>query len=134
MQPILGWEHAWCIIAALICASPATAQVLKLREINLSPKQDRGIVFATGITPSGDLLSFVAKNSGTWQLYRVRNWHTASASTEVLSVSGFFSKAETQDAEGRRVEMLDAQVFATADGAYAVCVANPFWVKRVLGR
>lgn len=134
MQPLLGWKHACCVTATLIFASRATAEVRKLREIDLSPKQDRGIVFATGITPSGDLLSFVAKNSGTWQLYRVHNWHTASASTEVLSVSGFFSKAETQDAEGRRVEMLNAQVFATADGAYAVCVANPFWVKRALGR
>src|SRR5271170_2331002 len=101
MQPLLGWKHAWCVIATLIFASRATAEVRKLREIDLSPKQDRGIVFATGITPSGDLLSFVAKNSGTWQLYRVRNWHTASASIEVLSLPGSFSKADVQDAEGR---------------------------------
>jgi hypothetical protein len=137
MIPTPGFSLRPCALAAVamfLCASRATPEILKLREVEVSPKRDRGIAFAAEVTHSGDLLSFVANNTGTWQLYRVRNWDMGKASVDALAIPGFFSKADVQDTDGRRIEMLTPQVFATPDGAYAMCVANAWWVKRAHGR
>jgi len=110
-------------------AAPLPAQVVKVRDFNISSTRDRRSLFSAAMTPSGEVLSFIAKDSGEWQLYRVRNWLDAASSEEELILPGFFSKQDRQD-----LETLSAQVFVTTDGAHAVCVGSAEWLKRVRGR
>lgn len=134
MRPFPPWPKVLAVTVTAVLLTPATAEVLKLREVDISPERDRGILFATGVTSTGDALSFVANNTGLWKLYRVRKWDAGSTSVESLALPGYFSKADERDAEGRGIENLNANVFTTTDGAYAVCVGSATWVKRVNGR
>jgi hypothetical protein len=105
------------------------AGLLKSGDVEIPSKPDRGVLFAAAVTNAGDVLTFIAKDTGNWLLYRVRNWNEKKASIESLTLPGYFSKADRPD-----MEMLNAQVLATADGAFAVCVGSAEWLKRAQGR
>jgi hypothetical protein len=128
------WPNASAVIVTVALLTPATAEVLKLRDVDISPERDHRVLFASGVTPTGDVLSFVAKSTGIWKLYRVRKWNTGSTSVQSLTLPGYFSKADAQDSEGRALGQLHASVFTTTDGAYAICVGSATWWKRVNGR
>jgi hypothetical protein len=81
------------------------------------------------VTPSDGVFSFIAKDSGKWQLYRVRNWLDDKPLEDKLVLPGFFSKKDKPE-----MDHLYAQVFVSANGAYAVCVGGARWMKRVGGR
>ena len=83
---------------------------------------------AIALTPSGDVLVFSARRNGNWELYRARGWKTERASVERLTLDGYFSTKDQSD-----LDELTIQLFATKDGAYAVCVGDAFWLKRVHG-
>jgi hypothetical protein len=124
-----------CLRAALLSvvvvalATPSFAQVVKIRDFNLSAPRDRRALFSIAVTPSGDVLSFIANDTGEWQLYRVRNWRQGTPVESKLLMPGFFSKKDTTD-----METLGPQVFVTSDGAFAICVGSAEWLKRVGGR
>jgi hypothetical protein len=86
-------------------------------------------LFGVTTSPSGEILSFIAKNSGEWELYRVRNWLSKSPIEEKLFLPGYFSKSDAKD-----LETLSADVYVTSDGRYAICVGHAWWNKRVAGR
>jgi hypothetical protein len=112
-----------------LLAVPLSAQVVKVRDFSISTSRDRRRLFGSALTPSGQVLSFVAQESGEWALYRVSNWLGSAPSEEELLLPGFFSRQDRQD-----LETLTARVFVTKDGAYAICVGSAEWLKRVRGR
>jgi hypothetical protein len=117
------------VLVLATLALPLQAQVVKVRDFKLNTPQDRRILFDVAATPSGDVLSFIAKNTGEWQLHRVRNWLSESPGEEKLLLPGYFSKTDQKD-----LELLTAGVFVSRDGAYAVCVGSAEWLKRIRGR
>jgi hypothetical protein len=125
----LGLRAGVIAVAVAALVIPSFGQVVKVRDFNLSAPRDRMALFGIAITPSGDVLSFIAKNRGEWQLYRVRNWYDGTPLEDRLLLPGYFSKEDRTD-----LENLTAQVFVTADGAYAVCSSSAEWLKRVRGR
>ncbi len=104
----------------LVVHASAFAQVPKVKDINLDSKRDRSVLFDMAVTPTGDVLSFVAKGTGDWELYRVSNWLGETPSVKKLVLPGYFSKADSKRGE-KAVENLNAAVFVTRDGSYAVC-------------
>lgn len=95
--------------------------------------RDRRVLFDIATTPGGDAISFVAKDTGDWELYRVSNWLGETPSVKKLVLPGYFSKRDSRKDE-ERLEQLSTDVFVTRDGAYAVCVGSAWWLKRVSGR
>ena len=68
----------------LVVHASAFAQVPKVKDINLDSKRDRSVLFDMAVTPTGDVLSFVAKGTGDWELYRVSNWLGETPSVKKL--------------------------------------------------
>jgi hypothetical protein len=119
----------WLLFSILVfLALPSHAQAVKVQDFDLNTARDRRVLFNTVATPSGDVLSFIAKDTGDWQLYRVSRWLSKSPIEEKLLLPGYFSKADKKD-----LEQLNARVYVTRDGAYAVCVGSAEWLKRVRG-
>lgn len=116
------------LLALVLLVPVAQAAVTKSADYTLPAKPVRGGLFDLAVTPAGAVLSFIARNSGTWQLYRVRDWQQKTPTQEKLLLPGFFSNKDRKD-----LETLDAHVFVTADGKYAVCVASAEWVRRAGG-
>ena len=83
---------------------------------------------AIALTPGGDVLVFSARRNGNWELYRARGWNTERASVERLTLDGYFSTKDQRD-----LDELTTHLFVTKDGAYAVCVGDAWWLKRVHG-
>lgn len=83
---------------------------------------------AAALTPGGDVLVFSARRNGNWELYRARGWNTERASVERLTLDGYFSTKDQRD-----LDELTVHLFVTKDGAYAVCVGDAWWLKRVHG-
>lgn len=113
---------------ALLLVSGAPAAVTPSAEYTISAKPVRGGLFDLAVTPAGAALSLIPRNSGTWQLFRVRNWQQKTPAQDNLLLPGFFSKSDRKD-----LATLDAHVYLTADGKYAVCVASAEWVGRAGG-
>jgi hypothetical protein len=80
------------------------------------------VLFNMAITPSGEMLSFVARRSSDWNLYRIRNWSAAQPAWSETVLQGFFSEKDRRD-----MQSLFAQVFVSSDGRYAVCVGSATW-------
>ena len=75
------------------------------------------------VTSRNEVLSFVAKDTGSWKLYLASNWLNQNPTIEEVSVPGFFSKQDYRK-DGKSMETMNAQVFATRDGKLAVCVGS----------
>jgi len=111
--------------SCLLCLVPwLPAQVSEIRTLSIGPP-DRKALFDMAVTPSGDILSFVARNDGKWDLYRVHDWLSQHPVKDRLSLAGYFSTKDRRDLEG-----LSSRVFVTADGTYAICVGSAEWLKR----
>lgn len=109
----------------LLLAPGAWAGIIQSADYTISAPRVRGGLFDLAVTPAGAALSFIAQNSGTWQLYRVRNWQQKTPMQDKLLLPGFFSKKDRNN-----LETLDGHVYVTRDGKYAVCVASAEWVRR----
>lgn len=124
---------SWCRVIAFallaVCISPSIAGVVKVKEVRVAARLDRGVLFGMAVTHSGDVLSLVAKNTGNWQFYRIRSWDADQATIDSITLSGYFSNADRP-----HMEMLNASVLATPDGRYVVCVGGAEWLKKVGGR
>ena len=121
MQRLVG------VVAMLLAIGSVRADVVKVRAFDFGPR-DRGILFSMAVTPAGDVLSFVASESGNWALYRIRNWSADKPPVDRLVLLDYASKADRKD-----LEYLNARVFVTGDGRYAICVGGGFWNKRNAG-
>ena len=125
-----------CVAALLACLSilvPLSyAQVAKVKDFDLDPHRDRRVLFDMAVTPTKEVLSLVAKDTGEWELYRAANWLDQKPTIEKLPLPGFFSKRDSKR-DGKPIETMRAQVFATRDGKYAICVGSAEWLKRVSG-
>lgn len=119
-------------ILLLVHASALLAQVPKVKDFDLDSKRDRSVLFDMAVTPTSDVLSFVAKGTGDWELYRASNWLGETPSVKKLVLPGYFSRADSKRGE-KALENLNATVFVTRDGSYAVCVGSAEWLKRVKG-
>lgn len=117
----------------LIAAPLSHAQVTKVRELDLDPHQDRRVLFGMAVTSRNEVLSFVAKDTGNWKLYLASNWLNQNPAIEEVPVPGLFSKQDYRR-DGKSMETMNSQVFATRDGKFAVCVGSAMWLKRVGGR
>jgi len=114
----------------------AHGDVRLLRRVSLGPAQHRSVFDfwrsidrnAIALTPGGDVLVFSARRNGNWELYRARKWNTERASVERLTLDGFFATKDQRD-----LDELTIHLFVTKDGAYAVCVGDAWWLKRVHG-
>ena len=116
----------------LVLAFTLRAQVSKVKDFDLDSRRDRSVLFDMAVTPTNDVLSFVAKGTGNWELYSVSNWLGETPSVKKLVLPGYFSKADSKRSE-KDLENLNAMVFVTRDGAYAVSVGSAEWLKRVKG-
>lgn len=75
-------------ILLLVHASALLAQVPKVKDFDLDSKRDRSVLFDMAVTPTNDVISFVAKGTDDWELYRVSDWlgETPSIKKLVLPV------------------------------------------------
>jgi hypothetical protein len=105
------------------------AQVIKIRDLAFGPAQGRNVAFSKALSPTNDLLSFIASDTGEWEFYSVGDWLSTQPRVRTLVLSNFFSKKDRKD-----LELLGPSVFVTRNGAYAVCVGSAEWLKRVNGR
>lgn len=119
----------WLVILAPV----SHAQVTKVTELDLDAHRDRRVLFDMAVTPRGEVLSFVAKDSGKWELFFANNWLDQKARITKVVIPGFFSKKD-YNRDGKPMETMGARVFATREGKYAVCVGSAMWLKRVRGR
>jgi hypothetical protein len=119
-------------ILLLAHASGLHAQVPKVKDFDLDSKRDRSVRFDIAMTPTSDVLSFVANDTGDWELYRASNWLGETPSVRTVTLPGYFSKTDKKGGE-KALENLSAKVFVTRDGSYAVCVGSAEWLKRVDG-
>ncbi|MGH9698114.1 MAG: hypothetical protein ACRD5R_09815 [Candidatus Acidiferrales bacterium] len=101
--------------------------------MDLDPHRDRSVLFGMAVTSRNEVLSFVAKDTGNWKLYLASNWLNQNPAIEEVPVPGFFSKLDYRR-DGKSMETMNSQVFATRDGKFAVCVGSAMWLKRVGGR
>jgi hypothetical protein len=124
------------LLAALaVLSSSSPAEVVKLRELSLFPARawkistatDPGVKSASVISPSGDLLSFVAKDTGAWELRRLRNW-AKSPVQDWLVLHGFFTRKDRPN-----LTYLRPFVYVTSNGLYAICAAAAMWRNRQPG-
>ena len=119
------------VLCPLSLTSPSTveAQVIKIRDLAFGPAQRRKVAFSKALSSTNDLLSFIASDTGDWELYSVADWLGTQPRVRKLVLSNFFSKKDRKD-----LELLGPSVFVTRNGAYAVCVGSAEWLKRVNGR
>jgi hypothetical protein len=110
-----------------------TAQVSKLKDFELDSKPDRGVLFDMAVSPANDVLSFVAKDTGDWKLYRASNWLGEAPLVKSIVLPGYFSKRDSRKGD-KSLEHMSAKVFVTRYGSYAVCLGSAAWLKRVNGR
>ena len=119
------------LIGFTMSATLSPAEVVKLQQFRLGEKGneaakfsariDGGVKFSTAVSPSGDVLSLIAKDSGKWELYRVRNAF-GSPSQDRLVLPGFFSKKDKQG-----LDSLRAYLYISSDGRFAICAAGASW-------
>jgi len=117
-------RSAICASFLLCLVSWLSAQISESRTLSMGPP-DRKVLFDVAVTPSGDVLSFVARNDGRWDLYRVHDWLSEHPVTDRLFLTGYFSNRDRRDLDG-----LSSRVLVTADGTYAICVGSAEWLKR----
>lgn len=114
------------------------AQVKKINEFSIGPKQSawayndiygrfHNDVVTT--TPEGDIFVFSSRESGTWELTRVRNWMTATPEIKHLPLSGYFSIKERND-----LDDIPMHLYTLPDSQFIICVASAEWMKREHGR
>jgi hypothetical protein len=103
----------------------SSAQVVKVRDFNISERQDHHALFAMAVTPAGDVLSLIARDTGDWELHRIRDWDVGPVASDKLLLQGYFSRRDEKD-----LESVKAAVFVTKDGNYAICVGGARWLKR----
>jgi hypothetical protein len=126
--------YTTALLVGLVIAGPmARAQVIKVKELDLDPHRDRRVLFGMAVTPRKEIVSLVANSSGQWAFYLVDDWLDQKPTTKKVFLPGFFSKRDYKR-DRKSMETMDAQVFATRDGEYAVCVGSAMWLKRVRGR
>jgi len=113
------------------------AQLHLVSQISFGPEQpawtllDRDGKFeqqALAITSTGDLLALSARPNGVWELYRVRGWSHEKPAVDRLQLPGYFSSNDRHD-----LENLEVDIYATPDGAFAVCVGTAEWIKGTDG-
>jgi hypothetical protein len=108
-----------------IGALSSSAQVVKIRDFNIPEPQDRHALFAMAVSPAGDVLSLIAKETGNWELHRIRDWGAGPIASDKLLLEGYFSRKDRKD-----LESVKAAVFVTNNGEYAICVGEAQWLKR----
>jgi hypothetical protein len=126
-------RHHLCFSTVLFLAfaNASGAQVLKVKDFDLGSR-DRRVLFDMATTPRGDALSFVANDTGNWELYRVSDWLAEIPNVEHLVLPGYFSKKDSRKDE-KPVETMSTRVVVTRDGKYAICIGSAEWLKRVSG-
>lgn len=135
MKRLLDKANVWAaavFVCALVLAPASNAQATKAKDLDFSPHRDRRVLFDMAITLNKDVLSFVAKDGGAWELYHASDWLDQKPSIKSFFIPGFFSKKDYKR-DGKPMETMGAQVFAW-DGKYAVCVGSAMWLKRARGR
>jgi hypothetical protein len=98
-----------------------SAGAAHVRDYNFHTPRDRNVRFAMAITPGQDLLSWVAKGDGKWQLTRVTGWLEKEPVERTIVVPGW-SRSELANILSVGVDLL-----VTPDGAFAICIASGIW-------
>lgn len=119
-------------------ASASNAEIRLVRQITFGPKppplRSPNVsspfgVQAHALTASGDFLYFSSRSNGVWELYRIRDWSKDKPVIDHLQLPGYFSSRDDRD-----LDEIDAQIFVTPDGSFAVCAGSARWQKRSHGR
>jgi hypothetical protein len=117
------------ILVSVLSAETLLAEVVHVRDYQSSEPRDRGVLFAFAVTPDQDALSFVAKGDGRWRLTRIHGWLEKKPTDQSIDIPGWpVKKATANDPEF--LSFLDIDLFVTADGRYAVCVAAGHWAFK----
>jgi hypothetical protein len=110
-------------VASTLFACHGYAEVKLIREYLLKPPRDPRITFVMTVTPEQDVLSLVANDNGTWRLSRVRRWLDKQPLEDSLAVPGLVEGGR----EGwSRWRIWSAELFATPDGQFAVCMVTAY--------
>jgi hypothetical protein len=142
---VFRFQQFWSAIRAgfvlaflLFVASASNAEIRLVRQIKFGSKQlqwkfgnvlSKFGVQAHALTASGDFLYFSPRSNGVWELYRIRDWSEDKPTVDLLQLPGYFSSDDADD-----LDELDAQIFVTPDGSFAVCAGSARWQKRSNGR
>lgn len=108
--------------------APANAALTKVRQYRLRPPRDRSIAFAMAVTPSQDILSFIADLGGKWRLSRVRGWLDPAPTEERITVPGLVFRDRAE-----RFSPWDVQLLLSPDGKLALCWAHDFRAREFGG-
>jgi hypothetical protein len=111
--------------ALVVWTLSSSAEVVKVRDFNISEPEDHHALFAMAVTPAGDVLSLIARDTGSWELHRIRDWGVGPTASDKLLLEGYFSKRDEKD-----LESVKAAVFVTKDGNHAICVGEAQWLTR----
>jgi hypothetical protein len=106
-------------------AAILSGDVTLLREYHSREPTDKRVLFAMAVTPDQDVLSFVGKKTGKWRLTRIKDWSDAKTADQSIDIPGW----PLQDDRGI-LQSLNADVFVTPDGSFAVCVASARWYRN----
>jgi hypothetical protein len=72
----------------------SSALVVKVRDFNISEPHDHHALFAMAVTPAGDVLSLIARDTGDWELHRIRDWSAGPVASDKLLLQGYFSRRD----------------------------------------
>lgn len=133
-----GIRAGFVLAFLFLVASASNAEVRLVRQITFGPKppplrfpnvSSKFGVQAHALTASGDFLYFSPRSNGVWELYRIRDWSKDKLIIDHLQLPGYFSSHDAHD-----LDEIDAQIFVTPDGSFAVCAGSASWQKRSHGK
>src|SRR5579871_2708796 len=102
-------------LVGALAASCVLADVVHVRDYQTHEPAERNVRFALAVTPEQDVLSFVIRRSGNWRLTRIQGWLDKAPSEQTISIPGWPPEP---------LGHLENDLFVTADGGYAICVAG----------
>ncbi len=97
-----------------------------MRRYQLREPHDKGVRFATAVTPEQDLLSLVPNREGTWRLTRVRGWFSERPSEQTINVPGIAAPKDPPKT-APRLTLLQMRLIVAPDGGFAVAIASGIW-------
>lgn len=106
----------------------AAAEIVHVRDYQTHESADRWTPFEMKVTSSGDVLTLIPQN-GKLRLTRIRNWLEQKPADQTIDLPGWPPRTifSNPDRLPDRVFFgVEAELFVTADGRYAVCIAPGF--------
>ena len=135
MRILANTSVLFLLLVGLRTYCQPTTNLTQVAQINLKEHPDsfrlfspsdedhgrRAPLFSVALAPDGDLLALIAKQSGPWQVVRVKNWLGQKPVVDHLDVPGYSKAPSSADYS------IKPQMIITSDGKYLVTVVPEPW-------